>query len=217
VPTSEAQVQFKIPDSALLSAVCPLCSYSLKELPEARCPECGTRIEPGTVVLVGELVDGYRPSLLTKSRVGDFMIFLGVAVFLSYAVGFIKGFAFSFVVIFGFSALLWCSLALLHWRDLSMGQPVGVVQLSCKGFRRGAGKRAGRLWTWEACYRWEAIRMHEVVQLRCVQFLGPFSLATMVDLLVSLNDQQVTGLKERVECWSQGRTKFKMVGWPARV
>ena len=208
--TPVAPIQFQVPDSALLPAVCPLCSYSLKGLPEPRCPECGTPIEPGTVVFAREPLIGPGSGRIMRMLARGCLILSSVALLVIFAAGPMKFTTASYIAI-----VLVIGGLLLTLRFIDFGP--GVLQFSSEGFRHGAGTRFGRLYGWEWRYRLEVTRKRGGVRLSCLRYRGPFQLSVAFDLVMPISDEQLAGLKERIEYWSQGRTTFKMVGWPVNA
>ena len=205
-----SQITFSVPDSAMCPETCPTCGYSIKELPEPRCPECGDRVDEGEVVLTGEPAAASRYPQSTRSRVVEAAVIAGAV-----------GWPFVFngempwigrlIALIGvlviFAGIVWWG----NFRRRRNSYSVRAVRMTADGFEATVDRRAPKQHAWSRPVRWQLVRHRNGTPVRAFKYLGPFAVATLFYFFSALSLEQVEGCRERIEAWGNGRTTCDVI------
>jgi hypothetical protein len=214
--------EFTIPWRKLLPGVCPVCGYSLKELPEPRCPECGERIAEGEVVIMGIPVrrdSGGKAD--RESWLREIVTLLTAAAIafliegLSHPIWKETGFLLVFALIVGVLIIV---VSLKWWLLKRHGFPAGVIRLSPGGYCFGAGEGQGAFRQWPRSMRVHAIaRGPSLIRLRGASRIGPLEWLLIFDVFVPCPPEALEGIIERIIVWGPAKLDIRRKGyqfWP---
>jgi hypothetical protein len=194
-----------VEDGLLLRpAACPNCGYSWQGLPEARCPECGERVEAGEIVLVGKSLVNPNADIKGENwgremaEWGVYMILGGVVLSL------LKGPKIGVILVTVVMYLLFASMiSVVSWHRKRIGRPAGVLRLTRDGFRIGAGVKIGIQRRWRSNVRLEMdFRKQSTIRFKAYRMWGRFSLWKFFDLGFPCESGAAEIILKYVEEWS---------------
>jgi hypothetical protein len=201
----QGRPDFRKSFSILVPEVCTVCGYSMKGLPEPRCPECGERVGEQEVVLVGRALTAGEIHQLTQTLPQQLVRISGLLLLVWLVFGCMVGFSEAMGTFFGVAWMLLFIGGILSWANTrcTIGRAPGILTLSPAGFRLGRWERKGRLTRWDRRYGYEVSRHGRHVRLVCGRRWGGFELWKLCDFFVPLNEEQEVALRQLLAEWNR--------------
>jgi hypothetical protein len=189
---------------ALRPAACPNCEYSWQGLPEARCPECGERVEAGEIVLVGKSMVNPNAGIKGENWGREMAEFAVYAVLAGFVLSLLKGPKVEVIFVTVVMYLLFAfMISLVSWHRKRNGRPSGVLRLTRGGFRIGAGTKVGIHRPWRANLRMELdLRKKGVTRIKAYRTWGGVSMWKVFDLRFACESGAAEALLKYVAEWS---------------